>query len=334
MDFDFSDGQYELQKEARRFLEQQCPPSHVREVLDDPAGWSRTLWKQMADLGWMALPFEEKYGGLGQGYLDLVLLLGELGRALAPVPFLSSVAICGMAIDRCGSEEQKAAWLPKIASGEAVFAFAWASPDGVGSYVLDAPCADALLVQTESGLRLHDGGFEVTPQRGYDLTRTIGHVRLAGEGEEMPGYFGTAMKLAIASVCAEMVGVASKVLDMSVEYSKVREQFGRPIGSFQAIKHKCAEMAMLLEAARSGAFYAAWAADADAEDAALAAHVAKSYCSDACGWIGGEGIQVHGGIAYTWEHDMHLYTRRIKSLEPYLGDAAFHREMIAQKVQL
>jgi alkylation response protein AidB-like acyl-CoA dehydrogenase len=131
-----------------------------------------------------------------------------------------------------------------------------------------------------------------------------------------------------------MVGAAGKVLDMSVEYSKVREQFGRPIGSFQAIKHKCAERATYLEAAKSAAYYAAWAADVGAEDAALAAHVAKSYCSDACGWVGGEGIQVHGGIAYTWEHDMHLYTRRIKSLEPYLGDAAMHREYIAQKVGL
>jgi len=335
VDFDFSEGQYELQKEARRFLEQQCPPSHVREFIDDPAGWSRGLWKQMADLGWMALPFEEKYGGLGQGYLDLVLLLGELGRAVAPVPFLSSVAICGMAIDRCGSEEQKAKWLPQIASGEKVFAFAWdpGSLEGERTHILDAPAADALVVRAGDLLYVVEEGFEVTPQHGYDLTRTIGSVRLDGSGERLEGNTSTALKLALASVCAEMVGAAGKVLDMSVEYSKVREQFGRPIGSFQAIKHKCAEMAVYLEASKSAAFYAAWAADTEADDP-LAVHVAKSYCSDGCGWIAGEGIQVHGGIAYTWEQDMHLYARRIKSLEPYLGDAAMHREFIAQKVGL
>lgn len=336
MDFDFSEQQYDLQKEARRFLTEQCPPSHVREFIEDPAGWSRGLWKQMADLGWMALPFAEEFGGLGQSYLDLVLLLSELGRALAPVPFLSSVALCGMAIDRCGSDEQRAKWLPSIASGERIFAFAWGEGglSGDRAYVLDAPAADALVVLADGALHVVSDGFDVTPQSGYDLTRTIGRVRLGGGGERLPGPIGDAMRPAVASVCAEMIGVAGKVLDTSVEYSKVREQFGRPIGSFQAIKHKCAEMATLLEASKSAAYYAAWAADVGAEDASLATHVAKSYCSDACGWIGGEGIQVLGGIAYTWEHDMHLYTRRIKSLEAYLGDATWHREQIARTVGL
>jgi alkylation response protein AidB-like acyl-CoA dehydrogenase len=354
MDFDFDEGQYELQREARRFLEAQCPPAHVREFVDDPAGWSKALWKQMADLGWMGLPFAESHGGLGMGYLDIVLLLGELGRALAPVPYLSSVAICGMAIDRCGSDDQRARLLPGIASGERIAAFAYADEhryddvameaardgdgwriDGTKRLVLDAPAADLFLVaaKAEEGERLFvvDADFEVVPTHAYDLTRPLGEVRFDGaraQPLEKPPF--DAYRLAVASTCAEMVGVAGKVLDMTVAYSTDRVQFGRPIGSFQAIKHRCAEMATLLDASKAATYYACWAASSGADDAQMAVSSAKSYAGDSCGWIAGEGIQVHGGIAYTWEHDMHLYARRIKSLEAYCADAHWHREMIAR----
>ena len=359
MDFDFSPEQYTLRDEARRFLEQQCPTSHVREFVDDPAGWSRDLWKQMADLGWMALPFPEDFGGLGQSFLDLVLLLGELGRAVAPVPFLSSVAQAGQVILRHGSPEQRTRWMPAIASGERVATLAVAeaagsySEAGIGTrassdgslagekrYVLDAPAADLLVVAArgEAGVGWYvvEEAFSVTAQRSYDPTRSIGSVSLdgtRGEPLEAPG-LEPGLGVATAALTAEMVGTASKILDLSVSYAKEREQFGRPIGSFQAIKHKLAEMLTDLESSRSAAFYACWAVATDAPDGPLAVAVAKSYCSDALARLGGEGVQVHGGIAFTWEHDMHLYLKRIKTAEALFGDAAEHRERIAQLARL
>jgi acyl-CoA dehydrogenase len=364
MDFDFSPEQYSLRDEARRFLEQQCPTSHVREFIDDPAGWSRDLWKQMADLGWMALPFPEEYGGLGQSFLDLVLLLGELGRAVAPVPYLPSVVWAGQTILHHGSDEQKRRWLPGIASGDRVAALALAEPgtsmdgsgvetraeraadgswrlNGVKPLVVGAPAADCFVVaaQDGEGLRwfLAGDGAQVTPRQAFDLTRPLGSVTFEGapaEPLERPG-LEPAWRICVASVCAEMVGVAQKVLDLTVEYTKAREQFGRPIGSFQAIKHRCAEMLTEIEAARAATSYACWAVATDAEDVDVWASIAKSYCAEGLGsFVAGEGIQVHGGIAFTWEHDMHLYTRRLKSLEALFGDAAFHRERLCRMVGL
>jgi len=362
MDFDFSPEQYELRDEARRFLERQCPTTHVREFIDDTAGWSRDLWKQMADLGWMALPFPESYGGLGQGFLDLVLLLEELGRAVAPVPFLSSIAHAGQTILLQGSDEQRARWLPAIASGDRIATLAIAEHNGTFDeagvsaraardgdawritgekrYVLDAAAADLFVVaaRAEHGVAwfLVEEPSEVVPLRAFDRTRTMGTVRLDGTIAEplaTPG-LEPGLRTAVAAVCAETVGVASKVLDMTVAYTKEREQFGRPIGSFQAIKHRCAEMMTELESARAAATYACWAVATDAEDAEIAPSIAKAYASDALAHLGAEGVQVHGGIAFTWEHDMHLYLRRIKSAQVLLGDAAYHRERIARLVGL
>jgi alkylation response protein AidB-like acyl-CoA dehydrogenase len=354
VDFDFSPEQYTLRDEARRFLEQQCPTSHVREFIDDPTGWSRALWKQMADLGWMALPFPEEGGGLGQGFLDLVLLLGELGRAVAPVPFLSSIAQAGQVVLRHGSDEQKARLLPGIASGERIATIAVdqrtlngagveARQDGSAwrltgehPHVLDAPAADVFVVAAEDRWFVVGEGAAVTPKRSFDLTRTMGAVAFDGveaEALERPG-LQPGLNICVAAACAEMVGTAATILDLTVEYTKQREQFGRPIGSFQAIKHKCAEMLADLEPSRSAAFYAGWAVATDAEDADLAVSVAKSFGSEALARVAAEGVQVHGGIAFTWEHDMHLYQKRIKSMEHLFGDAPFHHEHIAQLVGL
>jgi len=362
VDFDFSPEQYTLRDEARRFLEQQCPTSHVREFIDDPTGWSRALWKQMADLGWMALPFPEESGGLGQGFLDLVLLLGELGRVVAPVPFLSSIGQAGQVVLRHGSPEQHSRFLPSIASGEGIATVAIAEKSGsyddagietraeqaggawrlTGEkrYVLDAPAADLFVVAalTPGGPRwfVVDEGSAVTPKRSFDITRTMGTVTLEDvEAEPLErGGLEPGLRICVAAACAEMVGTAAKILELTVEYSKEREQFGRPIGSFQAIKHKCAEMLADLEPSRSAAYYACWAVATDAEDADLAVSVAKSFGSEALARVAAEGVQVHGGIAFTWEHDMHLYQKRIKSMEHLFGDAPFHRERIAQLVGL
>jgi len=356
MDFDFTDEQLELQREARRFLEQQCPTTHVREFIEDPSGWSRALWKQMAHLGWMGMPFGEDVGGVGMGFMELALLLGELGRAIAPVPFLSSVGICGMAIARDGSGEQRRRWLPAIASGEAIMALAWAdAPEGFGleavtmgggsrlsgtkRVVLDAPAADAFLVAARDGeatrLYVVDEGFEIRAQQGYDLTRAVGEVTFQdAPAEPLPGDAARAWRHAVASTCAEMIGVAQAAVDISVQYAKEREQFGRPIGGFQAIKHKLAEMHTEVDASRAAVMYACWAVDTDALEADTAVSVAKSFASDACARAAGDAIQVHGGIGYTWEHDTHLYTRRVKSLEAFMGDASYHRERLAQLIGL
>jgi alkylation response protein AidB-like acyl-CoA dehydrogenase len=350
VDFDFSPEQYTLRDEARRFLEQQCPTSHVREFIDDPTGWSRSLWKQMAELGWMGLPFAEDVGGLGQSFLDLVLLLGELGRVVAPVPFLSSVAQAGQVIARHGSDEQRAKWLPGIASGERIgtLALNQRSMDGDGvtasngtlsgehAYVVDAPAADLFVVAAGNRWHVVEEGANVTPKKSFDLTRTMGSVSFDGTAAEPLDREGIqpGLNIAVAAASAEMIGTASKILDLTVEYSKEREQFGRPIGSFQAIKHRAAEMLADLEPSRSAAYYASWAVATDADDADLAVSVAKSFGSDALARLAGEGVQVHGGIAFTWEHDMHLYQKRIKAMEHLFGDAPYHRERIAQIVGL
>ena len=358
MDFDLSDDQRTLQSEARRFLDERCPTTHVREFIDDPAAWSQGLWKQMADLGWMGMPFPEEHGGLGMDYLDAAILLGELGRALAPVPYLSSVMTAGMAIARCGSDEQRARLLPAIARGERVATLAWAdAPEGFAidgvtvaaadgtlsgskEVVLDAPAADVLVVaardaEDRTRLYLVESGFEATPAVGYDITRPVGRVVLMGApAEVLPGDPAVAWRIAVASACAEMIGAAQEALDRSVAYAKERTQFGRPIGSFQAIKHKLAEMHTEVDAARAATYYACFAVDRDTDDVDVAVSVAKSFASAACAWTGGEAIQVHGGIGYTWESDIHLFTRRLKSLEAYMGTPAYHRERLATLIGL
>jgi len=362
MDFDFSPDQYALRDEARRFLTEQCPISVVRGVIDDPAAWSQDLWKRMADLGWMGMPFAEQHGGLGQSWLDLVLLLEELGRALAPVPFLSSIAWAGQVIDRHGSDEQRARLLPGLAAGDrvAVLALADAS-DGFGEdgvsvraerdgdawritgtkrFVLDAATADVFVVAARAdddvAWFVVEEPTSVEIKTAFDKTRSLGDVVLdnvVAERLEVPG-LQPGLRSATAALCAEMVGTAERILEITVGYANQREQFGRPIGSFQAIKHKAAEMKTELEAARAAAYYACWAAATDAPDAELAASVAKSYCSDAFAHLGGEGVQIHGGIAFTWEHDMHLFLRRIKAAEVLLGDASYHRDRIATLAEL
>jgi alkylation response protein AidB-like acyl-CoA dehydrogenase len=353
VEFDFTPEQYTMRDEARRFLETQCPTSHVREFVDDETGWSRGLWKQMGDLGWMGLPVPESYGGLGLGFDDLALLLGELGRVVAPVPFLSSV-LAGYAILMHGTDDQKQRWLPSIASGERVAALAVDASSfgsqpvdahdggltGEHAVVLDAPAADLFVVAACTGERnrwyVVEDGAAVTPKQGFDRTRTIGSVAFDDvRGEPLADVGLLEIRAAAAAAtCAEMVGTAQQVLDLSVSYAKDRVQFGRPIGSFQAIKHKAAEMMTDLEAARSAAYYASWAVAARSDEAILASSVAKSFCSEALARLGGEGVQIHGGIAFTWEHDMHLYLRRIKSDEVLFGDEAFHRERIARLVDL
>jgi alkylation response protein AidB-like acyl-CoA dehydrogenase len=317
----------------------------------------------MADLGWTGMAVPEEYGGLGFGFVELTVLMEEMGRTLLPAPFLSSVILGANAILNAGSDAQRKELLPAIAEGTTRATLAFVEPSGkwdvdaieltasdgkisgTKSYVLDGHTATLLIVAAKSngGVSLfvvdpEAEGVTRTKLETLDMTRKQAKIdfnntpaTLLGEGDASAALQKT-LDQAAAVLSAEMVGGSQQCLDMSTTYAKERYQFGRPIGSFQAIKHKCANMLMEVEMARSAAYYAGWAAADDPEELPLAASLAKAYCSDAYFHAAAENIQIHGGIGFTWEHDAHLYFRRAKSSEIYLGDATYHRELVAQKL--
>ncbi len=372
MDFGFSEEQEMLRQSARQFLETECAMTYVRKMMDDDTGYSEEQWKKMADLGWMGLIFPEQYGGSGLNMVDLVVVLEEMGRVVMPGPFFATVILGGLAIDLAGSDAQKQKYLPQICSGTLKATLAqveesgrWDnegiqlrarksasgySLSGTKLFVHDAHNADLLIVPARAGragvtLFLVDAkqrGVTTTLLKTMDQTRKLCEVAFANVKvgpDAVLGSVGQGWQLldrlvdrAKVALCAEMCGGAQKVLEMSVEYAKVREQFGRPIGSFQAIQHKCANMMVQVESSKSATYYAAWAVANDVPEAHLAACMAKAYCSDAYRSVSGEGIQIHGGIGFTWEHDMHLYFKRAKGSEVTFGDATWNRELVAQVV--
>jgi alkylation response protein AidB-like acyl-CoA dehydrogenase len=371
MNFSFSDDQTLLRNSVRAALEEQCTPARVRAMMDDPRGYDPALWGEMAKLGWLGLPFGEEYGGAGLGLVELCLVLEELGRVAYPGPYFSSVVLGGLGLMEGGSAAQKERWLPAVASGQALLTAAlveesldwdpaattttavrrgdgWAL-SGVKRFVPWAHVADAVLVPARAGEGLslflvdpRSPGVSLKAMVGIDLGSRWSEMRLvdvAVTADALVGQPGGARSLleallrrAAVSASAEMLGAARRCLDMSVEYAKVREQFGQPIGSFQAIQHRCAEMLLEVDSAHSAVYYAAWALDAGAEDAAVAASVCKSFVSEAARTVCGDAIQVHGGIGFTWEYDLHLYFKRAKALEPLWGDAEYHRELIVRHV--
>jgi alkylation response protein AidB-like acyl-CoA dehydrogenase len=365
VDFSFSGDQQLLKNSARAFLDEHCKPAHVRALWDDPRGESDALWKDMAQLGWLGLTLPEDAGGSGLGLVETAILQEELGRAACPSPYLPTV-LAAMAIDRFGGPAQKNRWLPAIAAGRARASVAlleraldWnpeaietraderggkAVLSGVKQFVPWAHVADVILTpaRTSAGLALYvletaAPGVSIVPLTGMDPGTRLAQVTLEGaavaaearlSAEALPFL----LQRGAVGAAAEMLGAARRCLDMSVDYAKVREQFGQPIGSFQAIRHKCAEMLLEVENSHSATYYAAWALDSGAEDAPLAASVAKSYVNDAARRVCGDAIQVHGGIGFTWEYDLHLYFKRAKALEPLYGDAEHHRELIVRRV--
>jgi alkylation response protein AidB-like acyl-CoA dehydrogenase len=378
MDFGFSEEQEMLRKSARDFLAKESPMTYVRQMMDDERGFRDDQWKKMAELGWMGLILAEEHGGAGLDFVDMVVVLEEMGRVVLPGPFFSSAILGGVALSDGGSAAQKQEFLPQLAAGELRATLAqlepsgrWdadgiqleAKPGGGGHrlsgtklFVPDAHTSDLLVVAgrapgskgTEGlSLFLVDAkapGVGITLLKTMDQTRKLCEVVLkdvAVPSERVLGTPGEGWKLlerivdrGKVGLCAEMCGGAQKVLEMSVEYAKVREQFGRPIGSFQAIQHKCANMLVEVESSKSAAYYAAWAVANDVAEAPLAAAMAKAYCSDAYRHTAGEGIQIHGGIGFTWEHDMHIYFKRAKSSEVTFGDATWNREIVAQLIGL
>jgi alkylation response protein AidB-like acyl-CoA dehydrogenase len=370
MDFDLSKPQKLLKESARALLARECGPGRVRELMETETAHDAGLWQSLAEQGWTGLTVPEGQGGLGLGLVEMAAVAEEMGRACLPGAFLSTLFAAAL-VERAGSEEQRAKYLEPIAAGELKATVAlleegasWdagavkleASRDG-GRFTLngrklfvpDAGVADVLVCVARDGdslalLPIESGteGLTVIPMPSMDATRKLYEVVFEGvtlaEGDALGadgdarGALQGALEVATAVLCAEMVGGMQWVLDTTVEYAKTRQQFGRPIGSFQAVQHMCADMLLLTESARSAAYYAAWALTENDPAARAAVSVAKAYCSDAYREVANRGVQVHGGIGFTWEHDLQLYYKRSKSSETLFGDATFHRERIARLV--
>ena len=371
MNFAFTDEQEQLRDFVRSFLEEKSPESAVREQMDTEEGFDPDVWAQMSEqMGLPALTIPEDYGGQGFTRIEQVVVLEEMGRSLLCAPFFSSAVMAANALMLSTDESAKQAHLPQIASGETrgTLAFTeqngrWDEPgitmaatadngawrlDGVKMYVLDGHTADLLIVaaRTSGGVSLFTvdpgaAGLTRTALSTMDQTRKQAKLTFEGveatligeEGQGWPVLEGV-LDLASVALAAEQVGGAQRCLDMSVEYAKVRVQFGRPIGSFQAIKHKCADMLLEVESAKSAAYYAGWCAAEMNDELPQVASLAKSYCSEAYFHAAAENIQIHGGIGFTWEHPAHLYFKRAKSSELLFGDPTYHRELLAQRIGL
>ncbi|MFF3850783.1 acyl-CoA dehydrogenase family protein [Streptomyces sp. NPDC002328] len=371
MDLTFTEEQDELRKVVRSFLAKHSDEAEVRRLAADPRGHDPALWRRTAgELGLQSLAVPEEYGGSGFGYVDLGIVFEEAGRALLSGPYFATVALAAEALLRCDDEQARHDLLPGIVSGDTVATLAFTEESGrwdesgIGltaantsagwrltgtkTYVPDGHLADLLLVaaRTAAGISLFAveaadaQGLTLTPLPTLDQTRrqarstfTDTPARLLGtEGAAWPVLERT---LATASVllAAEQVGGASAALDAAVEYAKIREQYGRPIGSFQGIKHKCADMLMEIESARSAAYAGLWALDAgDEREIGIAAALARTVCSEVFTRVAGANIQVHGGIGFTWEHPAHLYLKRAKSSEVLLGPPSYHRELLAARL--
>ncbi len=369
MNFAFSEEQEELRQAVHRFLAEKSPEAEVRRLMATEEGYDPAVWRQMADqLGLQSLAIPEEYGGAGFGFVELVVVLEEMGAALLCAPFFSSAVLAAQALLTSGDAKAKDRWLPGIATGERIATLALTEDsgrwdldapelaarldddgwllEGHKSFVLDGQLATLLFVvaRTAGGLGLFavEGdaeGLVRTPLSTMDQTRKQARLEFArtpaepvgAPGEAGPGIEKT-LQLAAVALAAEQIGGAQHCLDSSVEYAKTRIQFGRPIGSFQAIKHKCADLLLEVESARSAAYYAGWAAAEDSDELPLVASLAKSYCSETYFHAAAENIQIHGGIGFTWEHDAHLYFKRAKSSELLFGDPAYHRELLAQRI--
>jgi len=341
----------------------------VRRLMDTTDGYDPAVWSQMASqLGLQGLAIPEEFGGSGYTYVELIVVLEEMGRALLCAPYFASVALAANLLLVSGDDAAKKDYLPGIADGSTIATVALAeasgrwdeegvtlSASGSGDswtltgeklYVLDGHTADLILVaaRTPAGVSVFAvdkgaPGLTATPLSTMDQTRKQARLEFSGVagrliGQEGQGWsiLSRALDLAGVALAAEQVGGAQRCLDMSVEYAKVRVQFGRPIGSFQAIKHKCADMLLEVESAKSAAYYAGWAAAEDNDELPVVASLAKAYCSDAYFHAAAENIQIHGGIGFTWEHPAHLYFKRAKSSELMLGDPTYHRELLAQRI--
>jgi alkylation response protein AidB-like acyl-CoA dehydrogenase len=327
MNFDFSDDQQAIKRTARDLLQSRFTADKVRELAEGKA-YDEATWRELSELGWPGIFIAEEHGGQGLGTVELVILQEELGYALAPAPFLSNAA-AGLALVHGGSDEQRERWLPGIASGEARGTVGFAS-GGEAALVPDADSAEVIvLLEGDAGTVMEASAAEVEPVETIDPTRRFARVRGDG-GESLGGDVGAARDRIAAAVAAELTGVSQRALETAVEYARERKQFGRPIGSYQAVSHRCAQMLLEVESARSATYYAGWAADSEPETLPIAAAMAKAYASDA-GWrVTAAALQVLGGIGFTWEHDLHFLLKRAKVDGILFGSARDHRERVAE----
>ncbi len=369
MNFAFSEEQEELRNIVHQFLEAKSAEPAVREQMETERGYDPDVWKQMAEqLGLQSLIIPEEYGGQGFGYVELTVVLEEMGKSLLCAPFFSTVVLASNLLIHSGDEAARKEHLPGIASGETVATVAFTEPNGkwdesgieatatregdtwkvsgTKMFVLDGHTAALILVaaRTDAGVSIFAvsgdaAGLDRTALSTMDQTRKQAKLDLDGVEGTLVGTEGggwdllsTVLDLAAVGLAAEQVGGAQQCLDMSVEYAKVRVQFGRPIGSFQAIKHKCADMLLEVESAKSAAYYAGWCASEMNDELPSVASLAKAYCSEAYFHAAAENIQIHGGIGFTWEHPAHLYFKRAKSSELLFGDPTYHRELLAQRI--
>jgi alkylation response protein AidB-like acyl-CoA dehydrogenase len=356
MQFGLSESQQILKDTARKFFAGELPFAEVRKVMETETAYDAALWTKLANQGFTGIISPEDCGGMGLGKVELILLMEEAGYALLPGPFFSTVALAGAVLAAVATVAQKKKYLQRIASGDArsTLALVEASgswdPAGIQMsatgdkltgrklFVPDAAVADFILVAARNGVFLVEpgaSGLHIAPMKGMDITRKIYSIEFKNTPAEKLGDASglvPALDIATTALCAELVGGMQRTLDTAVAYAKTRKQFGKPIGIFQAVQHMCADMYLETESARSAAYYAAWALEENAPDAALSVSIAKMYASDAGRTVGNRGIQVHGGMGFTWENDLHLYYRRAKASETMLGDATFHRERIARLV--
>jgi alkylation response protein AidB-like acyl-CoA dehydrogenase len=367
MDFALTPEQALLQRTARDVLAEIAPMDHVRAMMTDTRGTTDAVWRQLAALGWPGMIFPEAYGGAGLGMLELAIVLGEMGRVAMPGPFVSTV-VGGRVLAHAGDEAQRRRWLPGICDGSrlATFAFLEAgarwdlegvtavarptaggwSLGGTKLFVPDAHVADFVVC----GLRRADDGEPVlavvergagrlAPLPSVDATRKIFALDLDGVHVPADSLLAGDATTAVAAVldearvalAADMTGGAERVLEMTVEHVKARHQFGQPIGAFQAVQHACADMMVAVECAKAATTYAAWAIDERAGDATVAAATAKATAGEAYRQVTAKAVQLHGGIGFTWEHDLHVFYKRAMSGEVAFGDATWSRDLVAQQ---
>jgi alkylation response protein AidB-like acyl-CoA dehydrogenase len=374
LDLGLNEIQQMLRNSAREFLQAECPPAYVRDMELDERGYSSEMWSAMAEMGWLGLAFPEEYGGEGLGFVELAILLEEMGSALLPGPYFSTVVMAGVALAQAGSEAQKNEYLARITRGQLIATLAITEPSGLweprgieanarrsdGGYVINgvklyvpnAHVSDYVIVAARTGEGDTDVSLFIVPSNADGLSQTllqtiasdrqseltfdkvmVGESALLGEFNGGWATVDTVLKWGAAGKCAEMLGGAQRVLDMTVQYAKARMQFGRAIGSFQAVQHHAADMAADVDGCRYITYQAAWTL-AQGLPAGREVSMAKAWVSDAYQRVCALGHQSHGAVGFTKEYDLQLYSRRAKAAELMFGDADVHLEGVASAIGL
>lgn len=370
MEISLTKTQKDIAKEARRFLKNECPLDYIFEMVDDPHGFTKDLWDKMTEMDWMAMRIPEAYGGMGMEQIDINMLLEEMGRAMVPGPFFSTIMLAAEAIIEAGNDSQKEHYLPQIADGKLKGTLAIYEPDsgmdpsyikmetkflgddivlqGTKLFVPDVHSVDFIVcaTRTEDGITLFlidtdTEGVTISPLPSMDATRRLSAVEFKDVRLKTDSILGgihqgwrplqRVLQRAQVGLAAECLGGAEYAMGAATDYAKVRVQYDQPIGGFQAIKHRCANMYVDVESSRSILYWAAWALDHGSEkEAGIAASVAKALCTEAFTRVASGAIQVLGGTGFTWENGMHLYLKRAKANEAAFGNPDYHREKIVQ----